>query len=173
VLAEAFGDSGRLWLRYQRDGLADGEFWRLVTGHLVHLGPSHMVMNIAALAILALLFVPLLRPLDWLWVCLVSALAIDAGLYWLSPEIVWYVGLSGVLHGCWAGAAIRAWALDTRQAVALTGMILLKLGFEAVYGPLGITGAVAAGPVVSVAHAYGAAGGTLWALTRFAIRSLK
>jgi rhomboid family GlyGly-CTERM serine protease len=173
ALAELFGEPGRLWLRYERAGLGTGEVWRLVTGHVVHLGPSHMLMNIVALAVLALVFVRFMKPLDWLRVFVISALAIDVGLYWFSPGVDWYVGLSGVLHGFWAAASVCAWQQDRRQAVVMIVLLMLKFGFEAWYGPVPMTGAVAAGPVVTVAHAYGAIGGGLWALIALAIRPRK
>jgi rhomboid family GlyGly-CTERM serine protease len=172
-LAEVFGETGRTWLRYEREPIAAGELWRLVTGHLVHLGPSHALMNVAALAVLALVLSRYLKSLDWLSVFLFSALAIDGGLFWAAPSVVWYVGLSGVLHGFWASATVFAWRDDQRQAAVLTALIVFKLSYESWYGPVPMTGAVAAGPVIAVAHAYGAAGGVCWALSALAIRSLK
>lgn len=173
ALAEVFGETVRMWLRYQRESIADGEIWRLITGHLVHLGPSHMAMNVVAVGVLAWIVRRLLQPLDWLWVFLSAALAIDAGLYWLRPEIDWYVGLSGVLHGLWAAAAVLAWPRQRSQALVLAALIVLKLGFEAVQGPLSLTSAAAAGPVISIAHAYGAVGGACWAGFALAIRTRK
>lgn len=169
AVAELAGDRGRLALRYARDGLEGGQLWRLVTGHIVHLGPSHMLMNIAALGVLAWLFVPLLRTRDWLVAGLAAALAIDAGLYRFGPEVQWYVGLSGVLHGFWACACIRALLLRQREALPLALLLVAKLTYELVVGPVPLTGAVAAGPVVTVAHAWGALGGGSAALLLFAI----
>ena len=165
-LAELGGEPGRLWLRYQRDVLADGEVWRLMTGHLVHLGPSHMAMNVTALGVLAVIFSRFLSSRDWLGIFVFSALAIDAGLFWISTSVAWYVGLSGVLHGCWAAACIFAWQQKSHQAAALSALIVIKLAYEAWLGPVPFTGEVAAGPVVAVAHAYGAAGGALWGYLR-------
>ena len=171
ALAELGGDSLRLALRYEREGLGSGEFWRLVTGHLVHLGPAHAAMNLVALAVMAFLFGRLLTRLDWLLASLASALVIDAGLYWLSPGIEWYVGLSGVLHGFWAAASVRAFAERRREAWALTALLLLKLGYETFAGPVPLSGQVAAGPVIAVAHLYGATGGALAGFLASAIRS--
>ena len=168
--AEIGGEPARLALRYQRLPLEQGEIWRLLSAHIVHLGASHLLMNLAALAALAWLLAPLLGPLSWLGVLLSSALAIDAGLYWLSPEVDWYVGLSGVLHGAWAGACVLAWPERRREAYLLSLLLALKLGYEAIIGPTEITAAIAAGPVVAVAHAYGAAGGVVWGLLLLAIR---
>jgi rhomboid family GlyGly-CTERM serine protease len=170
-LAELFGDPGRVALRYERSALADGELWRLVTGHLVHLGWSHAVMNVAALGVLTLVLARFLRPLDWLWLILISALTIDAGLNWVSADVVWYVGLSGVLHGIWAGAGVSAWHIDPRQAAVLTALIVAKLAYETLVGAVPLTGTVAAGPVIAVAHAYGAMGGASFGLAALAIRS--
>lgn len=169
--AEAGGQPLRLTLRYARDGLAGGEVWRLVTGHLVHLGPSHMAMNVLALGVLAFVFGSRLGDRDWLLGYLAAALAIDGGLYWLSTGVDWYVGLSGVLHGIWALGAVRAWQLSRIEGLAFGMLLLIKLGYEAVFGPVPLTGAVAAGPVVEVAHAYGATGGSIYAIASLAIRS--
>ena len=46
---ELFGDSGRLWLQYDRVAILDAELWRLLTGHLVHLGLNHYILNAIAL----------------------------------------------------------------------------------------------------------------------------
>jgi rhomboid family GlyGly-CTERM serine protease len=170
ALLELGGGPLRTALRYDRDGLEAGEFWRLLTGHLVHLGPSHMVMNVLALAVLAVVLEPMLRPRDWFVVGLAAALAIDAGLYWCHPSVEWYVGLSGVLHGFWSAACVRGLLSRRGEAVPLTLLLLGKLAYERLAGPIPLTGEIAAGPVVTQAHAWGAAGGALAALALLAIR---
>jgi rhomboid family GlyGly-CTERM serine protease len=129
-----------------------------------------MLMNVVALGILAVIFGRLLCTIDWILVGLTAALAIDAGLYWISTGIDWYVGLSGVLHGFWAAACVFAIAGRRSEAIALTLLILVKLGYEALIGPVALTGEIAGGAVVTVAHAYGAVGGVLAALGLIAIR---
>jgi rhomboid family GlyGly-CTERM serine protease len=173
VLAAAGGDPVRLAMRYERVGLASGEVWRLITGHLVHLGWSHTAMNLAALAVLSYLFLRLMRPLDWFTAAIVSALTIDAGLYWLNPTVEWYVGLSGLLHGWWAAACVLAFRHARREAWVLSSLIVLKLAYEAIGGLLSLSGQLAGGPVIETAHLYGAAGGVLSALLTSAIRSVK
>jgi rhomboid family GlyGly-CTERM serine protease len=170
MLAGLGGDPARQLLRYQRDALASGQLWRLITGHLAHLGPSHMLMNVGALGILALILEKLLQPRDWVLVGLTAALVIDAGLYWGQPSIAWYVGLSGVLHGLWSAACVRGMDLRRPEAIPLTLLLLAKLGYEWVVGPVQLTGNVAGGAVVTQAHAWGALGGVLWPLLAIAIR---
>jgi rhomboid family GlyGly-CTERM serine protease len=173
---ELGGERWRLALRYDRGALEAGELWRLAGAHLVHLGPSHMLMNVAALAVLAYVFADVLRPRDWVVSALASALVIDFGLFVFHPQVVWYVGLSGMLHGFWAAGCIRALELGRREALPLLALIVLKLGYEMLIGPVPLTGEIAAGPVVTQAHAWGALGGALWPLgllaTRYRGRSL-
>ncbi len=156
------GEAGRLALRFDRAALPD-EAWRFVTGHLVHLGPGHLLLNLAGLtAIVLLLRDRVLSPGWWLLVFLASAAAIDAGLLMFEPGLDWYVGLSGVLHGFWAAGAI---ALVT-DGDRLTGwglalLLLGKLVAEQLYGASEMTAALSGGDVVTAAHLYGAAGGVL------------
>ena len=41
------GERLRMLLQYDRAALAAGEWWRLVTAHLVHLGWDHLALNVA------------------------------------------------------------------------------------------------------------------------------
>lgn len=54
LLAAAF-----LWpastLEWSREGIPDGEYWRLLTGHWVHLGLNHLLLNLAGLLVTGLL----------------------------------------------------------------------------------------------------------------------
>ena len=43
------GDDWRLALRFDRIWLSHGETWRLISGHLTHLGISHLALNVAGL----------------------------------------------------------------------------------------------------------------------------
>lgn len=170
-LAEIAGDPGRLALRYDRGAVATGEIWRLITGHLVHLGPSHLAMNVLALAILAFVLPALATWRQWLLSFIAAALFIDIGLLVFHPSVGWYVGLSGVLHGFWAAGVVLAIHARRFEAMPLAVLLLLKLGYEFLFGGIPLSGEVAAGPVVSVAHAWGAVGGAAFALASIAVRS--
>jgi rhomboid family GlyGly-CTERM serine protease len=169
-LIELAGDAGRLALRYDRTAIAAGEYWRLISAHLVHLGPSHLAMNVLALAILAFVLPALASMRQWLIVSLSAAVFIDLGLYAFHPDVAWYVGLSGVLHGYWAAGVVLAFGEGRRDAAALAILLLVKLAYEAAFGAVPLSGEVAAGPVVTVAHAWGAAAGTSSALLMLAVR---
>ena len=165
LIAAAGTDAARLMGRYDRAGLAAGELWRLVSGHLVHLNGSHTGMNLASLAVMSWLFGRFFGALEWLSVCLVAALAVDIGLYWGEPQLVWYVGLSGVLHGLWAAGALRSWS-HAAGGAAITALLVGKLVWEQWQGALPFSAETAQGPVVVAAHLYGALGGLAWILAR-------
>lgn len=147
-------------LQYDRLALERGEWWRLVTGHLVHLSVGHLAMNIAGLAALSLLYRRLASRRRWLLLALAVALSISALLYGYAPTVQWYVGLSGVLHGLWAAAAVWLWPVSRAESLAAGLLLAAKLALELRFGPLSGGGDFR---VVTEAHRFGAAAGFVWA----------
>ncbi len=157
-LSLVLGDSAREWLRFERAGLADEQLWRLLTGHLVHLGWQHLALNLAGLLLMWMLFAGEYSWRRWAIILAASTAAIDAGLYWLAPGLQWYVGLSGVLHGVLAAGALAGCRRGEPAGwVALT-FLLAKLIWEQMVGALPSSEAAAGGPVIVDAHLYGALG---------------
>jgi rhomboid family GlyGly-CTERM serine protease len=148
--------------RYERAAVAAGETWRLATAHLVHHDLAHLALNLAGLALLWWLFVRDARPAYWVAVALASASTVAAGLWFLRPDLAWYLGASGVLHGLWAAAGVaarRRWRLEGDVTLAL---LAAKLAWEQWHGPL--SQGVEQLPVIVDAHLYGALGGLAAAL---------
>ena len=163
---ELGGDMARLALRYDRAELEGGELWRLLTAHVVHLGWLHSAMIVAALVVIRVLIADSFSALEWIAASAVAALGIDAGLYWLSPQIDWYVGLSGVLHGLLAAGAIVLLRDTPALGVLLGAGLAAKLLLEQTSGPLPLTESTAGGPVIVAAHLYGAADGAAYGTVR-------
>jgi rhomboid family GlyGly-CTERM serine protease len=161
LLLGAGGDELRDLGRYERTAIEGGEYWRLVSGHLVHLGWGHLWPNLAALAIIGLLFEGLFRNADWLRLGAASAAAIDIGLYALDPSVLWYVGLSGVLHGFVAAGALALLVRRETLGAVLGLGLAAKLLFEQIVGPVPFTAESVGGPVVVAAHLYGSVGALL------------
>src|ERR1700745_2647345 len=67
---ELAGAGGRLLLRYDRDAIIDGQWWRLLTAHVVHLDLEHATLNGLGLALLWALFARDYRPRQWLCIAL-------------------------------------------------------------------------------------------------------
>lgn len=159
VLLSLLGESGRLALRYEREAVLQGEFWRLLTGHLVHGSTQHLLLNGAGVGLLAALFPHDYSRRAWLLIALLSLAAIDVGFVFYEPQLQWYVGLSGVLHGALAAGALAWWRHESKLlAAVLSGIFVGKLVWEQLHGALPLSGDL---PVVVDAHLYGALGGTL------------
>jgi len=146
-------------LAYSREDIAGGELWRLVTAHLVHLGWSHLALNLAGLALVWYLVGGAFRPRQWLAIAAVSVLTIDLGFWVLDPELDWYVGLSGLLHGLLAAGLVQGLRRRDREAVVLAAFVIGKLAWEQWQGPLPGSEATSGGNVIVNAHLYGAVGG--------------
>jgi rhomboid family GlyGly-CTERM serine protease len=159
VLLSLTGESGREWLRYERDAVLQGQYWRLLTGHLVHYSGQHLLLNGVGLGLIAALF-PRDYPLrGWLLILSASVVTIDLGFVFLEPQIEWYVGMSGVLHGALAAGAVSWWRHESKPlALGLIAVLLGKLAWEQWHGALPLSGDM---PVVVDAHLYGALGGAL------------
>jgi rhomboid family GlyGly-CTERM serine protease len=155
------GDTGREWLRFERSDIAAGEVWRLLTGHLVHLGVSHTWLNLAGLMLVWFLAGRAFTWKQWLWVIAGSIAAIDLGLWFGTPAIEWYVGLSGLLHGMLAGGIVAGLAERNGEAVILAIVVSGKIAWEQLAGPIPGSEATSGGAVIVDAHLYGAIGGAL------------
>jgi rhomboid family GlyGly-CTERM serine protease len=149
------------WLRYHRSYISDGEIWRLFSAHLVHLSWSHYAMNCAGLLLVYGLYWRWLTAATMLMWCLSSALAVALGLMFFSPQITWFVGFSGVLHGLIVAGAVTDIQAQRWEGLWVIGIVAIKLVWETLYGPLPGSEAGAGGPVVVDAHLYGAIGGLI------------
>jgi rhomboid family GlyGly-CTERM serine protease len=149
-------------LRYERSAVLSGEAWRLVTGHLVHADMVHLGWNVLGVLVVAFLFARDYSWRHWLVILGVSTATTDLGFLLLQPQLEWYVGFSGVLHGLMA-AGLVAWLRTSRDAITwiVTGLFAAKLGWEHFAGPLPFTAASLELPVIHEAHTYGAIGGAL------------
>ncbi len=149
------------WLRFDRSLLDSGHLWLLFSSQLVHLNWPHWGLNMAGLSIVALLFGRYGSPLYWLWIVAVSALAVGCGLWLLNPELRWYVGLSGALHGLILAGILREFRINRVAGGLLLSLIAAKLAWEQFAGAMPGSGQLIGGRVVVDSHLYGAAGGVL------------
>lgn len=164
LLLALLGEHNAELLRYQRDAVLAGQWWRLLTGNLVHLGWSHLWLNLAGLALVWLLFFRALSTGAWVAVTLVSSLAVGLGLLIFNPGLAWYVGLSGTLHGLFAAGLVASLTSRQRAEWLLLAVFIAKLAWEQSVGPTPGTAELAGGNVIVDAHLYGALAGALTVL---------
>lgn len=148
VLGAAPGD----WV-FDRVAITDGEWWRLLTGHWVHSDLSHAGWDIAALLLLGALFEARLAwrlPL----LLLLASIGVDAWLWWGTPALRYYCGLSGILNALLVYGLVQLWRESRHPVALLTGVFAaLKIVVEIGTGQALLTST--AWPSVPTAHAAG------------------
>lgn len=141
--------------RFDREAILHGQVWRLFSGHFTHLGWSHLWLNIAGLALIWALVGRRFSTQQWLTILTGSVFGIDLGLIIFNPELGWYVGLSGVLHGMLVAGAITEIRCGQCSSYALLILVAAKLIWEQMAGPLPGSEAASGGAVIVDAHLYG------------------
>ncbi|HEY0721183.1 MAG TPA: rhombosortase [Gammaproteobacteria bacterium] len=145
-------------LRYERM-LVGEQPWRLVSGQLVHLGWNHLLLNLAGLLMIWLLFGHTIQPWAWGAAFVMCSLAVSGGLYLRDTDLIWYVGLSGVLHGMLVIGALATLSSERYRALLLLTVVAAKLTMEQLSGASSATAELVGGAVIVNAHLYGALGG--------------
>lgn len=142
---------------YDRAAVADGEFWRLLSGALVHLTGEHLALNLVGLALIWGLFGFRMGSGSWLFVAAFSAVMGSAAGYWLDPEVLYSVGASGLLHGLLAAGCLAEVGVGGRLGYAILAILIAKIATEQFAG--GVSAQWLANPINVQAHWHGAAAG--------------
>jgi len=161
IIIAIFGDAGRVWLSYDRPEIAAGELWRLLSGHFVHLGISHLIWDAAGFLLIWYLVGQSFSRMQWAIVSLVTIVGIDLGFWFLEPNLSWYVGLSGLAHGVLAAGIVGSLKSGRVDMWILGAALIAKLVYEALVGPLPGSAESSGGTVIVVAHIYGAVSGAI------------
>lgn len=167
ILAFAASFSGeqaaRAW-RYERADIIDGEIWRLLSGNLVHADANHWLFNMLTLGLLWLLYEKYISPLWGVFILTATAMGTTLGLLLFNPQLQWYVGLSGALHGFIVAGALITLRNEPKLQSALLVLVLVKLVIEQLSGPLGGTQQWISVKVAVDSHLYGALTGLFFGL---------
>ncbi len=161
-------------LEYQHQYIISGQWWRLLTGHIVHLGPIHTALNLAGFWLIINLVGEQRSLRLWCLSFTFIALGTSVCMLWLNPKIGYYAGLSGVLHGL-----LVFGLLPLSQSNKLIGwgglcIVCIKLTHEQIIpNSTAQTAALIDAPVVSIAHFYGAILGFLLHLLLITIKKYK
>ena len=143
------------WFEFARPAIDDGQWWRLLTGNLLHTNTWHLVMNLAGLAILAALHGEHYRRRSlWLF-SLANASAVGLCLYLFSPTMDYYVGLSGYLHGLLLWGALHDIGKGYRSGYLLAVGVIGKTLYEQWYGASEQVAQLINASVAVDAHLYG------------------
>lgn len=157
------------WFLYDRGAIGQGQWWRLLSGHLVHTNMAHLLLNSAG--VIALWFVfghsVLLgarhATLKYLGLVALLSVLISFGLWLWFPDVTYYYGLSGALHGLFCFGAVSDLSQRRWSGALLLMGCALKVAWEWVAGPSAATGALIEAEVAISSHLLGSILGTLLA----------
>ena len=149
-------------LIYARGAILDGEWYRLLTFHFVHLSTNHFLINLFTLAALWLLYGRTMRTREWVGVTIGSGFAIGLCLLLLSPEVQWSAGLSGLLYALFACAAIRSAMSGEYLSVAVVAFLVGKVVMEQTIGPSAAMEQFVGSAIIVDAHMFGVIAGLLF-----------
>ena len=130
----------------------DGEWWRFATALFVHIGPRHLLGNMAALLVLGPALVAALGPWRFVLVYLLAGIAGNALSYQTMPPDVVSAGASGAILGVLgalggqrlrfsASARYRGWQV----IAALLAYLAVAVGAEPGVDTMAHLGGLAAG----------------------------
>ncbi|RMH22714.1 MAG: rhombosortase [Gammaproteobacteria bacterium] len=172
-LSIQFSEPAQTLLRYDRAAIANGEIWRLLTGNLAHLNWPHLWLNLAGLLLIWLLTQHLFSTRQWGLAFLFTSLGVSSGLYIFDSELLWYVGLSGILHGLLVAPLTFNIRNNCLADHALLAIVLLKVIWEQFQGPMESSEALIEGQVVTDAHLFGAISGLVLGLSLYLLKRHK
>ncbi|PCJ36955.1 MAG: rhombosortase [Moraxellaceae bacterium] len=165
------GESATQALSLHRSMIDNGEWWRIITGQVVHLSVNHTLLNAMGYIILCFGFRKEVSATEEMLALIVSMFGVGFGIYLFNPEISWYVGLSGAIYGLLiSNVMIGAKRTPTLSALFLF-FIVTKIIYEQFFaGPDRATEALIGGEVAIDSHLYGALTGlipgTFWVWRR-------
>lgn len=152
---------------YERQAILAGEWWRLLSGHLAHAGLAHWALNMAGLVVILAIYRQEATARSLTLVTIALMWWVGAMLLLLQPDLAWYLGFSGILHGVFAFYALGAALSGDRIQFVALGMLGAKLIYEYFLGASATTQTLIGVAVVTEAHLYGALGGVLLAFTGY------
>jgi rhomboid family GlyGly-CTERM serine protease len=162
ILAYLLNDKVDSLFVYQYQLISQGELWRIFTGHFLHTNGIHLLLNLAALILLWALHGHFYNLKNYSLLFITSALICSAGLFYFSPEIHQYVGLSGVLHGIFVFGAILDIRYKDKTGYLLFIGVWLKIAHEQFYGASKQVSTLIDANVAIDAHLWGAVGGLIF-----------
>ncbi len=113
---------------YHLVGVANGEWWRLLSAAFLHYGPFHLAINMYSLYFAGTLLEQVIGSWRFALLYFGSGIAGSAGALWLSPNSV-TVGASGAIFGILGGLFVLERQGRIHSGGQILGLIVLNLVF--------------------------------------------
>lgn len=162
------------YLEYNRESILNHQqFWRFFTGHLLHTNYAHFLLNTLALVLLWALHGQFYSIPHFISLFLFSALVISSALFFFTPEMNQYVGLSGVLHAVYIWGALKDIENKDKSGYLLLIGGIVKVAHEQIYGASEDVANLINATVAIDAHLWGINSGIIFFIISIAINRNK
>lgn len=157
-------------LVFSRNDINHGQWWRIITGNLVHSNYPHLALNLTGLWILGYLFLDSLKTKTFIISIVFLCLIVGIGLYLYTPDIQKYYGFSGALYGLFlVGATTAIIQKDFFTGLSVAVLIIAKIIWDNYNGGSASSAELIGVPVATDAHLYGVLGASLISVIMFII----
>ena len=123
ALAALLPSGGLPWI-FDREAVAGGELWRIVTCHFIHVNGSHLFLDLIVFLVLGSILEVRLRK-AYLISLLAGGIVIPLGVYILLPGLRYYCGLSGLDTAAYTLLAVHLLKTGWQQKKTMPGLIML------------------------------------------------
>jgi len=155
-------------LVWNRPAIEAGQWYRIISGNLIHSNYPHLFLNLAGLWLTGLLFVDSMNSKTFILSTIILGLFVGLGLYYFSPDLMKYYGFSGVLYGLFI---VGGTSLILQKDI-ITGLLLYlfiggKIIWDSIYGASESSAELIGVPVAVDAHISGAIGAIMISLALY------
>ncbi|MCZ6856122.1 MAG: rhombosortase [Gammaproteobacteria bacterium] len=160
VCIAATAEFAASYLEFDRLAILDGEWWRLLTGHLTHFGWWHLTTNLIYLGALVFL-ISRLTVRGWLGYTVFAAVVVPLALLAEPESLEQYRGISALLYGLtgWCSLVLAGQGRAYLYGVPILTIIFITLDLLGYSLPRKLPTGVTAYPL---AHLYAVVAALLW-----------
>lgn len=96
-------------LSFYRTLVQQHEYWRLLTGGLVHANTTHLTLNLLGVFCLLMLYEHQIKTIYWCSISITLVICVNISIFLWIPSTEHYLGFSGASHGLYAWYSIKEW----------------------------------------------------------------
>lgn len=158
---------------YRRAAVLNGQWWRLITANLVHFSAYHLGANILGLSLIWIIGNTYASGREMLLLLTLTSLCLCLSLLAFFPDIAYYAGLSGALHGLIVYVALCSVARKEWFGGVLMIGVIAKNIHETLTGASALMEGLVGAPVLLESHLLGALLGMFFWFVFLAIRQVQ
>jgi rhomboid family GlyGly-CTERM serine protease len=147
-----------------------GNYYQAISGHFLHTNYIHLAFNVLGVFLLWMLHGDDYDAYYYLIKFLLTCVGVSVLILLFSPEISWYVGLSGAIHGVFAWGCIKDISKGLISGWLLVLGLVLKVGNEQINGAGSLMPGLIEANVAIDSHLYGAVIGIFIGLSTYFIQ---